>query len=145
MSQTVLTYTQNILQSLDDAEQQIATAKSWEARFRTLMLLGKALPDLPRELQVDVNLVQGCESKVWLTSEQQEELFYFAIGSNAKIVKGLLLLLMLNINGKTAEEIELFDFSAYLEKLNILGQLSSSRTNGLTAIVEQIRTQINRN
>ena len=122
-----------------DIKERLNQPGGWETKFRTLMLLGKSLPPLPAELQQVEFQVQGCESKVWLMHHWQDGKLILACSSDAKIIKGLISVLLAAFNNKTAIEIDSFDFEAYLTELNLLGQLSPSRTNGLHAIVKRIR------
>lgn len=112
--------------------------KSWEDKFRQLMLLGKKLPQLKLEFQADQYLVSGCESKVWLLHEWSNNKLCLIASSDAKIVKGLISVVLAAFNGKTKMQIQEFDLQGYLEQLNLLNQLSPSRANGLKAIIDQI-------
>ena len=121
----------------------LANQTTWETRFRQLMLLGKSLPIFPLQWQRDDYLVQGCESKVWLLHHWQDGKLQLAASSEAKIIKGLLYLVLEAFHDKRQEEIMALDFEAYFQQLKLTGQLSPSRTNGIHAIVEQIRNLAN--
>jgi len=124
----------------DSKALELFTAKkSWEEKFRQLMLLGKQLPPLPTEFQLDDHLVSGCESKVWLVSAWHNETLHLAASSDAKIVKGLVSIVLAAFNNKTAVDINQFDLDMYLKQLNLLNQLSPSRANGMHAIVAKIQ------
>lgn len=112
--------------------------KSWEDKFRQLMLLGKKLPQLPIEYQLEQYLVSGCESKVWLLHEWSNDKLCLIASSDAKIVKGLISVVLAAFNGKTKAQIQEFDLEGYLAQLNLLNQLSPSRANGLRAIIDKI-------
>lgn len=115
--------------------------KGWEDRYRQVIQLGKKLPQMPEELKSEQVTVSGCESLVWLVSKEQEGVWHFCADSDARIVRGLIALVMAAYDGKTAEQIQAFDIDAYFEKLGLIAHLSPSRGNGLKAIVEQIKTQ----
>lgn len=117
----------------------LSQQKSWESRYRALMLLGKELKTFPVELQNEQNLVQGCESKVWLHTEWNNKTLVIAASSDAKIVKGLVAVVIAAAKGKTAQQIIEFDIDNYFEKLNLLGHLSPSRVNGVMAIIKDIK------
>ncbi|PSW01668.1 cysteine desulfurase sulfur acceptor subunit CsdE [Photobacterium lipolyticum] len=123
----------------DDIVAQMQTAKGWEDRYRNVIQLGKKLPALPEELKQDQLKVSGCESQVWLTHEVQGNCFHFAADSDARIVRGLITLVLAAYEGKTAEEIREFDVDGYFDQLGLIAHLSPSRGNGLKAIVEQIK------
>ena len=126
------------------AVELFASKSSWEDKFRQLMLLGKQLPLLPPELQLDEYLVSGCESKVWLMYEWQGEILHLAAGSDAKIVKGLVSIVLAAFNNKSAIQINQFDLDSYFKQLNLLNQLSPSRANGVHAIVAKIKNITNK-
>ena len=117
----------------------LSSKNSWEDKFRQLMLLGKQLPALPKELQLDEHLISGCESKVWLLHEWQDETLHLAASSDAKIVKGLVSVVLAAFNKKSSSDIKQFDLDIYFKQLNLLTQLSPSRANGLNAIVDKIQ------
>jgi cysteine desulfuration protein SufE len=116
-----------------------SSKNSWEDKFRQLMLLGKQLPALPVEFQLDEYLVSGCESKVWLAHEWQNDKLYLAAGSDAKIVKGLVSVVLAAFNKKTSAQIQQFDLELYFTQLNLLTQLSPSRANGVHSIISKIQ------
>ncbi|PSW12591.1 cysteine desulfurase sulfur acceptor subunit CsdE [Photobacterium sanctipauli] len=119
---------------------QMAAANGWEDRYRTVIQLGKKLPALPEEFKQDQLKVSGCESQVWLAHQQDGEVFHFAADSDARIVRGLITLVLAAYEGKTAEQIRQFDIDGYFDGLGLMAHLSPSRGNGLKAIVEQIKT-----
>ncbi|MCW8865474.1 MAG: aminotransferase class V-fold PLP-dependent enzyme, partial [Colwellia sp.] len=112
----------------------------WHNRHREIMLLSKKLPRLDKHLRSEQSLIQGCESLAWLVASQDEQQrFYFQADSDAKIIRGLLVIVLAAFNGKTAQEIHAFDVEAYFETLGLLQQLSPSRGNGVLAIVDKIK------
>lgn len=124
------------------AEEIVATMqqfKGWEDRYRQVIQWGKKLPKMPEELKSEQVTVSGCESLVWLVSEQVGYKWFFCADSDARIVRGLIALVMAAFDGKTSEDIQAFDVDAYFEKLGLIAHLSPSRGNGLKAIVEQIQ------
>ncbi|PST86960.1 cysteine desulfurase sulfur acceptor subunit CsdE [Photobacterium jeanii] len=122
-----------------DIVAQMQSAKGWEDRYRNVIQLGKKLPALPDEYKQDNVTVSGCESQVWLVHAKQNEVFHFAADSDARIVRGLITLVLAVYEGKTADEIAAFDIDSYFADLGLIDHLSPSRGNGLKAIVEQIK------
>ena len=100
------------------------------------MLLGKNLPSLAPEFRNEHSQVKGCESDAWLYHKQIDGRHYYLADSDARIVKGLIGLLLGACQGKTSEQISQFDANDYFAKLGLAGQLSPSRTNGLTALAK---------
>ncbi|MDA0119015.1 cysteine desulfurase sulfur acceptor subunit CsdE [Vibrio sp. T11.5] len=113
--------------------------KGWEDRYRQVIQWGKKLPVMPDELKSEQVTVSGCESQVWLVSENLDGVWHFCADSDARIVRGLIALVMAAYDGKTSEEIQAFNIDEYFEKLGLIAHLSPSRGNGLKAIVEQIK------
>ncbi|HDY7999579.1 TPA: cysteine desulfurase sulfur acceptor subunit CsdE [Vibrio vulnificus] len=113
--------------------------KGWEDRYRQVIQWGKKLPVMPDALKSEQVMVAGCESQVWLVAEQDGGMWTFCADSDARIVRGLIALVLAAYNGKTAEQIQAFDIEAYFEQLGLIAHLSPSRGNGLKAIVEQIK------
>ncbi|MCW8331309.1 cysteine desulfurase sulfur acceptor subunit CsdE [Photobacterium sp. SDRW27] len=119
---------------------QMQAANGWEDRYRNVIQLGKKLPALPDSLKQEQLKVSGCESQVWLAHQQDGEIFHFAADSDARIVRGLITLVLAAYEGKTASEIRAFDIDGYFDSLGLMAHLSPSRGNGLWAIVGQIKT-----
>ncbi|WP_114766402.1 cysteine desulfurase sulfur acceptor subunit CsdE [Vibrio rhodolitus] len=113
--------------------------RGWEDRYRQVIQWGKKLPVMPEEFKSQQVIVSGCESQVWLVSEQVGETWSLCADSDARIVRGLIALVMAAYNYKTSEQIQQFDIDDYFSKLGLIDHLSPSRGNGLKAIVEQIK------
>ncbi len=125
----------------DEIMQTMQNFKGWEDRYRQVIQWGKKLPLMPEELKSDQVTVSGCESLVWLVSKQDNGVWHFCADSDARIVRGLIALVMAAFDGKTSQQIQDFDVDGYFEQLGLLAHLSPSRGNGLKAIVEQIKSQ----
>ena len=118
---------------------QMQTATGWEDRYRNVIQLGKKLPQLDDSYKQDQLKISGCESQVWLHHQVGDEHYYFIADSDARIVRGLITLVLAAYNGRTAAEINAFDIDTYFDNLGLITHLSPSRGNGLKAIVEQIK------
>ncbi|WP_232568639.1 cysteine desulfurase sulfur acceptor subunit CsdE [Photobacterium iliopiscarium] len=118
---------------------QMQTAMGWEDRYRNVIQLGKKLPQLDDSYKQDQLKISGCESQVWLHHQVVDEHYYFIADSDARIVRGLITLVLAAYNGRTAAEINAFDIDTYFDNLGLITHLSPSRGNGLKAIVEQIK------
>ncbi|TNI68979.1 SufE family protein [Aeromonas media] len=126
----------------DAIRQQFAAAKGWENQYRLIIQLGKQLPALPAEWQTEDNRLKGCESQAWLKSEKGEDgCWHFACDSDARIVRGLIVIVLAALNHQSAEVIQAFDMEAYFSELGLEKHLSPSRGNGLRAIVLASREQ----
>lgn len=125
--------------SADDIIDTLGFFDSWEDRYKYIIDLGKELPPLADVHRTEANLVRGCQSQVWLTSEMRDNTLYFSADSDAFIVKGLLGVVLAAYNGKSPSAILAFDIEAYFSELNLLQHLSSTRGNGLRAMVKRIQ------
>lgn len=126
--------------SADDLLAKLGPMKDWNSRYRELMLLGKQLPKLADKFRSDDNRVQGCESQTWLTYKKDGNgIYHFLADSDARVIRGLIALVLAAFNHKSAEEINAFDINNYFDQLDLQRHLSPSRGNGLRAIVEKIR------
>ena len=113
---------------------------NWQDRYRQLIALAKQLPDFPDLKKIESNQIYGCENRVWLTNEKQlDNTFTFQGDSEGRIVKGLLAILIIIANHKTAEQIQSIDFLAILKQLKITDELSQSRLQGIEKIIERIK------
>ena len=144
MSQPVHPTTEQFLTATINSDLQATLslfeqAGNWQERYRQIMLLGKTLPKLDDELRVDSAQVRGCESNAWLYHCEIDGHHYFVADSDARIVKGLVALLLIACNGKSSAEITAFDPDNYFSQLGLQGQLSPSRTNGLLALAKAIK------
>lgn len=117
-----------------------SAARGWEARYKELIKLAKQLPPLADADKTEANAIHGCESQAWLLSKQDEEgCWQLHCDSDARIVKGLMAVVLAALNNKTAPEIQAFDIEAYFSELQLFNHLSPSRGNGLRAVVSAIK------
>ncbi len=131
--------------TLDGAvvEARFSSYSAWEERYRQLIQLGKQLPPLPEAWRGNEQELAGCESKVWLISHQDEAgRWHFAADSEARIVRGLLAVVLAALNHLTREEIAEVDMEAYFARLHLTKHLSPSRGNGLRAMVQAIQQRV---
>jgi cysteine desulfuration protein SufE len=127
--------------SLPERAQQALRAFSncpgWEQRARLLLQWGEQLqPMLPRRTE---DLVQGCESQVWLTGEEHGGTWFFRANSDARLLRGLLAVLLDRVNGLRAAELAQLDIVHWFSQLGLSRQLSPSRANGMHAVVQRMR------
>lgn len=123
------------------AQQAIAdfqACKQWEQRARLLLQWGAQLDELPEELRVPDNLVHGCETRVWLVLDEQAQPLRFQVASEARLLRGLLALLLLRIEGLSAKHIAAVDVVEWFALLSLSRQLSPSRSNGLNAVLTRM-------
>jgi cysteine desulfuration protein SufE len=130
---------------LDQIIDDFAFLDEWEDRYRYVIELGKALPDLAEEMRTAQNKVQGCASQVWLVSHVEDgsadPVMTFEGDSDAHIVRGLVAIVLATYSGKRASEIAETDAIDTFDKIGLVEHLSSQRANGLRSMVKRIREE----
>lgn len=120
----------------------LAFLDDWEDRYRYIIDLGQALPDLPDEDKIEAAKVKGCVSQVWLHADAQgagpDALMRFRGDSDAHIVRGLVALVLALVNDRPARDIAAEDINAKLEGVGLKGVLSPQRSNGLASLVKRV-------
>lgn len=125
--------------SEDALRQTFAPLSQWEDKYRQLILLGKRLPPLPDALKAQAREIAGCENRVWLGySRATEGTLHFYGDSEGRIVKGLLAVLLAAVDGKSPAQLLAEDPLALFDELGLRGQLSASRSQGLTALGDAV-------
>ena len=114
-------------------------ATSWEQRARLLMQWGDRLPALSDVDKIEANRVHGCESQVWLVGALQDGHWQFSASSDARLIRGLVALLLARVNGLSAVELQQVDLADWFNQLGLSRQLSQSRSNGLNAVLQRMR------
>ena len=111
----------------------------WMDRYQLLIELGETQPPLPAAEKVDQNLIDGCQSRVWLHAELDSDgLMQLHADSDALIVKGIVTLLIRVLSGHTAADILNADLH-FIADIGLTDHLSPTRSNGLLAMVKQMR------
>ncbi|MCF7203224.1 SufE family protein [Pseudomonas oligotrophica] len=116
-----------------------AQAGGWEQRARLLMQWGARLPALAEDERNEANRVAGCESQVWLLGEQRDGRWQFRASSEARLLRGLLAVLLARVNGLDAEALAAVDVADWFAQLGLGRQLSPSRSNGMNAVLARMR------
>lgn len=118
---------------------EFADIDDWMDRYGYIIDLGNALPEIDEAKKTPQNLIEGCQSRVWLDADMDDEgKVRFTADSDAIIVKGIISLLISVLNGNTPDEI----LDADLHFINDIGlgeHLSPTRSNGLLAMVKQMK------
>lgn len=128
--------------AIDTIIDDFAFLDDWEDKYRYVIELGKALPDLPEADKTPDNKVHGCVSQVWLVTETADggdPVVSFRGDSDAHIVRGLVAIMIAAMSGKHASEIQGFDAEALLKSLGLEDNLTPQRSNGLRAMVARMK------
>ena len=110
----------------------------WLDRYQLLIDLGGEQEPLPDEYKTDNNLIEGCQSRVWLQADFVDGKVLFRAESDALIVKGIVSLLIKVYSGRTPDEI-LETEPYFVEAIGLKEHLSPTRSNGLLAMIKQMR------
>ncbi|MFS0737051.1 SufE family protein [Sphingomonas sp. 1P06PA] len=114
-------------------------------RYRLLIDLGKSLDPMPDALKTDATLVRGCSASVWVyPTRGGDGRLHFLADSNAAITKGIIALVLLAVQDRTADEIVATDIAAELAPFDLKNQLSSNRTQGIPNMIALIRATAQR-
>lgn len=127
---------------IEDVQQEIvdefADIDEWMNRYAYIIDLGSMLPEYDEKLKTPEHLIEGCQSRVWLNAELDDGKVVFSADSDALIVKGIVALLVRVLSGHTPDEILDADLF-FIKDIGLEEHLSPSRSNGLAAMVKQMR------
>ena len=122
----------------DEIIEEFADFDDWMDRYQLLIDLGGNQPKLDDKYKTEQNLIDGCQSRVWLQADETDGVVTFRAESDALIVKGIVALLIRVLSGHTAREI--LDAQLYfIEKIGLNEHLSPTRSNGLLAMLKQMK------
>lgn len=122
----------------DNVIEEFSAFDDWMDKYALLIDLGNSLPPLEEKYKTESNLIEGCQSRVWLQADYEDGKILFKGESDAVIVKGIVSLLINIMSGHTPQEI--LDTDLYfIEKIGLKEHLSPTRSNGLVAMVKQMR------
>ena len=122
----------------DEIISEFSELTDWMDRYSLLIELGNELIDFDETYRIDQNLIEGCQSQVWLNAETNDGEIRYMADSDAIIVKGIIALLIKVLNHKTPDEIIEADLY-FIDKIGLKEHLSPTRSNGLLAMVKQMR------
>ena len=110
----------------------------WMERYEYLIELGKSLPIIDQQYKLDENIIKGCQSKVWLHSEVENNTVKYTADSDAILTKGIVALLLRVFSEQHPKDIIEADTS-FIDEIGLKEHLSPTRANGLVSMVKQIK------
>jgi cysteine desulfuration protein SufE len=113
--------------------------EDWADKYEYIISLGKDLQSMNVSDKTDDNIVKGCQSQVWLTARNEDGIVFFDADSDAIITKGIIALLVKVFNGQSAKDILNNDLT-FIDQIGLKEHLSPNRSNGLVAMVQQMKT-----
>lgn len=122
----------------DEVIEEFSDFDDWMDKYQLLIDLGNEQEPLDEKYKTEQNLMDGCQSRVWLQADMEDGNVVFQAESDALIVKGIIALLIKVVSGHTPDEILNSDLY-FIEKIGLKEHLSPTRSNGLLAMVKQMR------
>ena len=122
----------------DEIIEEFEGFDDWMDKYQMLIDLGNDLEPLPEQYKTEQNLIDGCQSRVWVQCDMQDGLMHLQADSDALIVKGIVALLLRVFSDQTPQDILSADLY-FIERIGLREHLSPTRSNGLLAMVRQIR------
>ena len=122
----------------DEIIEEFSALEDWMDRYALIIDLGNTLEPLPESDKTPTNIIEGCQSRVWITASYEGGKVHFRGESDAIIVKGIVSLLLRVLDGQTPQDI--LDSDLYLMKeIGLSEHLSPTRSNGLVSMLRQMR------
>lgn len=122
----------------EDIIDEFSLFDSWEEKYEYVIDLGKKLEPLDDKYKIGENIIKGCQSTVWLTSEFKDGKVFFKADSDAVIVKGLVSMLIKVLSGHEPDKILEAKLN-FIREIGMMTHLAQTRSNGLLAMVKQIK------
>ena len=123
----------------DEIIDEFSGLDDWMDKYQLLIDLGNEQPPLDEQYKTESNLIDGCQSRVWLQADYENGVIHFQAESDALIVKGIVSLLIRVLSDHTPKEI--LDADLYfIDEIGLKEHLSPTRSNGLLAMIKQIRS-----
>lgn len=130
------------MKNIEEIQQEIIAEFSafddWMDKYALLIEMGKELTPIEPKYKVDQNIIRGCQSQVWINAELENGLLHYQGESDALIVKGLVALMLRVVNLQKPEDVMNTDFH-FIDKIGLKEHLSPTRSNGLLAMIKQIK------
>ena len=123
----------------DELIEEFSYLDDWMDKYQLIIEMGNELPDFPEKDKTPDHIIEGCQSRVWITGEEQaDETLRIAADSDAIIVKGIIAMLVKVLDGQKAEDIAKADLY-FIDKVGLRDHLSPTRSNGVLAMVRHIK------
>ena len=132
------------METINTAQEEIVEEFSvfddWMQRYEYMIELGKSLPIIDPEYKTEDNIIKGCQSKVWIHADLQEDKLVFTADSDAIITKGIIAILIRVFSNQHPDAILGADTS-FIDKIGLKEHLSPTRANGLVSMIKLNKLQ----
>lgn len=122
----------------EDIVGEFSMFDDWMERYEYIIELGKNLPLIKEEFKTENNLIKGCQSKVWLQGEQNDDKIVFTADSDAILTKGIIAILIRTFSNQSAADILEADMG-FIDEIGLKEHLSPTRANGLVSMIKNIK------
>ena len=122
----------------EEIVEEFAVFEEWLDKYEFLIELGNALEPIDLKFRTNEHLISGCQSKVWINAELEDDKVVFYADSDAIITKGIVALLIRVLSNRKADEIMNADLF-FIDKIGLSQNLSPTRSNGLLAMIKQMK------
>jgi cysteine desulfuration protein SufE len=122
----------------DEIVEEFSMFEDWMQRYEYIIDLGKALPLIEEKYKTEENIIKGCQSKVWLQGEQNDNKIVFTADSDAILTKGIIAILIRTFSNQKATDILEADMN-FIDEIGLKEHLSPTRANGLVSMIKQIK------
>ncbi len=122
----------------DEIIDEFSVFDDWMDKYNYLIEMGQDLEPLPEKDHTPENLIDGCQSRVWITAEENDGRMVFRADSDAILVKGLIALLLKVVNGQKPHDIADADLY-FIDKIGMRENLSPTRANGFASMIKRIK------
>ena len=122
----------------DEIVDEFSMFEDWMQRYEYIIDLGKALPLIDEQYKIDDNIIKGCQSKVWVHAEQNDDKIIFTADSDAILTKGIIAILIRTFSNQKAMDI-LEAKTDFIDEIGLKEHLSPTRANGLVSMIKQIK------
>jgi cysteine desulfuration protein SufE len=128
----------NIKKIQDEIVDEFSMFDDWMQRYEYIIDLGKNLPLIKDEFKTEDNIIKGCQSKVWLQGEQNDDRVVFTADSDAILTKGIIAILIRTFSNQKAADIIAADMG-FIDEIGLKEHLSATRANGLVSMIKNIK------
>ncbi len=132
----------NLMKSIPEIQEEIVEEfemfDDWMQRYEYMIELGKSLPLINEKYKTDEYIIKGCQSKVWVHADLNEDKIEFTADSDAIITKGIIAILIRSFSGQPPQAILDADTS-FIDQIGLKEHLSPTRANGLVSMIKQIK------
>lgn len=132
------TFEMTIKEIQEDIIDEFSMFEDWEERYQYMIDLGKTLPIIDEQFKTENNIIKGCQSKVWVHAEMDNDHVVFTADSDAIITKGIIAILIRVFSNQSPQDI-IDANTTFIDEIGLKEHLSPTRANGLVSMIKQIK------